>query len=470
MAFVFFDTETTGLHKGFDQIVHFAAIKTDIDLNEVDRFEVRSRLNPNIVPHPTAMTINRISIEKLLDRRQPSHYEMMHFLEAKLRSWSPSIFLGYNSINFDEEMLRYALFQTLHPTYLTSNHNNGRNDVLSLVSAAHATSHDAITVPKREDGMPIFRLAELAEANGISASKAHSAMSDTETTLALCTQIKQKCPDLWQRFMRFSNKAAVSEFVAIEHGFLLTEVFNNQAYHTPVTYIGDDPTPGNGRLCIDLRLDFDEIVSLTDDELQIALSRKPCPVRRVRTNAGPTMTPLWEASPDFLGPTGIDRLEDEAIRVAEDDVLKRRLVETYTSSREPFPEPSYIEEVLHGVFPSREDRARAIQFHNASWPDKFEIVQTIEDDRLREFGTRLIFFEARSCLPKEVIDRLDRETANRLISPDGKPLSLSGCLGEIDKLEASGIGDQQIIKLLYGFREHLVNRRSKVDSYLEAIS
>lgn len=30
---------------------------------------------------------------------------------------SPSIFVGYNSIRFDEEMLRHALFQTLHPAY-----------------------------------------------------------------------------------------------------------------------------------------------------------------------------------------------------------------------------------------------------------------------------------------------------------------------------------------------------------------
>lgn len=467
MAFVFFDTETTGLHKGFDQIVHFAAIRTDKNLEEIDRFEVRSRLNPNIVPHPGALAINCLPIEQLLDKEQPSHYEMMQHLEAKLRSWSPSIFLGYNSIKFDEEMLRHALFQTLHPAYLTSFHSNGRNDVLSLALAANATGQDAIAVPQRDDGTPIFRLVELAAANGISANNAHSAMADTETTLSLCKQIKQRCPDLWQRFVRFSNKAAVSEFIATEEGFLLTETFSNQAYHTPVVFIGEDPNPGNGRLCVDLRLNFDEIAALTTEELHSALSRKPCPIRKIQTNTGPTMTPLWEASAGLLESIGIDALEGRARKIAEDDTLKRRLVDIYTNSREPYVEPTHIEEKLHGIFLNDEDSARARQFHKTPWLERFEIVQSMEDERLREFGTRLIFFEARSLLPKEVVNRLDCETAERLISPDGRPMSLVRCLDEIDMMKAAGTNDQRTSELLGGFRNYIVNRMTKVSSFLE---
>jgi len=56
MSFVFFDAETTGLQQGFDQIVHFAAIRTDNDLNETDRFEARSRL----LPHVTAFRERRL--------------------------------------------------------------------------------------------------------------------------------------------------------------------------------------------------------------------------------------------------------------------------------------------------------------------------------------------------------------------------------------------------------------------------
>ncbi len=37
MPYVFYDTETTGTETAFDQILQFAAIKTDDDLNELDR-------------------------------------------------------------------------------------------------------------------------------------------------------------------------------------------------------------------------------------------------------------------------------------------------------------------------------------------------------------------------------------------------------------------------------------------------
>lgn len=67
MSFVFYDTETTGLKKGFDQIVQFAAIHTDADLNELDRFDLRCRIQPHVVPHPRAMLSNRLSIERLTD-------------------------------------------------------------------------------------------------------------------------------------------------------------------------------------------------------------------------------------------------------------------------------------------------------------------------------------------------------------------------------------------------------------------
>jgi len=50
MSFVFYDTETTGISTDFDQILQFAAIRTDADLNEVDRIEMRCRLLPQVVP------------------------------------------------------------------------------------------------------------------------------------------------------------------------------------------------------------------------------------------------------------------------------------------------------------------------------------------------------------------------------------------------------------------------------------
>lgn len=186
MSFVFFDTETTGLRRGFDQIIHFAAILTDANLNEVARFETRSRLQPHVLAHPLAMHVNGLSIEQLTDTSLPSHYSMVGDIHRTFMSWSPAIFVGFNSIRFDEEMLRHALFQSLYPAYLTSNHRNCRADALSLVMAVNAASPGQLVVPVSEEGRRTFRLHHLASANGVAHTHAHDAMSDVLATVELC--------------------------------------------------------------------------------------------------------------------------------------------------------------------------------------------------------------------------------------------------------------------------------------------
>lgn len=46
MAFVFYDTETTGISKTFDQILQFAAVLADDDRNELDRIDICCRILP----------------------------------------------------------------------------------------------------------------------------------------------------------------------------------------------------------------------------------------------------------------------------------------------------------------------------------------------------------------------------------------------------------------------------------------
>ena len=61
-TYLFYDIETTGLSKCFDQVLQFAAIRTDDSFNELERIELRVKLNPDIIPHPAAVATHRISI------------------------------------------------------------------------------------------------------------------------------------------------------------------------------------------------------------------------------------------------------------------------------------------------------------------------------------------------------------------------------------------------------------------------
>ena len=126
MNFIFYDTETTGTDTTFDQILQFAAILTDDDLNELDRFETRCRLLPHVIPAPGALLATRITPAILTDPSLPSHYQAMRQIADKLNAWSPAIFIGYNTLAFDEPLLRQAFYQTLQPVYLTNTHGNSR--------------------------------------------------------------------------------------------------------------------------------------------------------------------------------------------------------------------------------------------------------------------------------------------------------------------------------------------------------
>jgi exodeoxyribonuclease I len=434
MSFVFFDTETTGLKRGFDQIVHFAAVRTDVNLNEIARFETRSRLLPHVLPHPSALRTNGLPIQRLTDASLLSHYAMVGEIQRALLSWSPAIFIGFNSIRFDEEMLRHALFQCLYPPYLTSNHRNCRADALSLIMAADAVSPAQLIVPLGDEGRRTFRLQPLAAANGVTHKRAHDAVSDVLATVELCRLVFQRSPELWQRFVRFSNKATVADFVETEDGFLYTEFFGGQAYHTAVVCIGRDPDQANSRLCLSLREDVERFAAMSDFALQTRLSEKPSPIRRVRINAAPTLTALFDAPAHMLDVSSIDEIESQARRVKDDEYLRARLTAAFVATREPYPLSPHIEERIYNGFPGPNDEAHMAAFHEASWADRFAIVQNFEDERLRWFGIRLIYIEARSALPCSVRAEVEGRLAGQLAGDGTGALTYEQALAETDKL------------------------------------
>jgi exodeoxyribonuclease-1 len=461
MSFVFFDTETTGLKHGFDQILHFAAVRTDADLNEVGRFEVRSRLMPHVLPHPSALLTNALPIERLVDRALESHYVMIGRIRHALLDASPAIFVGFNSIRFDEELLRHALFQNLYPAYLTSNHRNCRADALSLMMAADAVSPAQLVVPRNADGARTFRLPVLAAANGIAHERAHDALSDALATLDLCRLVRARSPDLWQRFVRFSNKSAVAFFVDSEEGFVLTEFYGAQAYHAPVTCIGSDPDQANGRLCLSLHEDITGLAAMTDAELALHLSAKPSPMRRLRVNAAPTLTALYDASDAMLDGVTLDEIEERARRLQNDAGLRARLVAAYVARREPYPVSPHLEGRLYNGFPGPEDEARAARFHDAPWQDRLAIVQSFEDERLRWFGLRLIYMEARSLLPETVRGDVESRLTEQLNGDGSGALTYDIALAETAKCLASGENPGEI---LLQYDKYLKDRRARVSN------
>jgi len=468
MSFVFYDTETTGTNTSFDQILQFGAIKTDYDLNEIDRFEIRCRLLPYVVPAPGAMRVTGVTVEQLTDPALPSHYEMVREIKAKLAEWSPAIFIGHNSLGFDEHLLRQAFYKTLHPPYLTNTNGNCRNDSLRMIQAVARFNPNALKIPINDKGRPVFKLDQLAPANGFDHSDAHDAMADVEATIHLCRLMTERVPELWSGFVRFSQKAAVVDFTLGEDVFLLTDFFYTKPYSWMVTGIGPNPDNGSEILVFDLSEDPDELAAMPVDELAARLAQRPKPVRGLRANAGPVVLPYDDVPNDMreLLPSQ-DDLRQRASRIKNDPALVERLISAFMETRQPREPSAHVEEQIYDGFAGNDDQEIMDRFHDLDWSDRMPILGQISDERLRSLGQRLVYVESPSVIADSARQEYDIAIARRLMADDGTVpwLTFPKAIEEAgDLLAIADSSDESA--LLSDLREYLTQRADIANSIL----
>jgi exodeoxyribonuclease-1 len=395
VALVLYDVETSGLNKRFDQILQFAAVRTNAELVETHRFETRSRLLPHVVPSPRALHVTGATLDEVNSTLRPSHYSMVCEIARTLASWCPATFLGFNSTRFDEEFLRQAFYQCLHPVFLTNTNGNGRADVLNLMRAATMLYPSVIHPGIEIDGRLTRRLDALASANGIVRGKAHEAAADVDTMLGLCRLVRDGAPGLWSTFLRFSSKAAVVDFVQEEDAFAYFDFFGTPQVMHFLTTIGTNPNDPNIRYCFDLSCDIDGLRQLDNTALAARMVQEPRPVRRLKVNASPLLYPLWDIDTDRYIDLTEDELRRKASSVRGDKEFMASLTRAASSIEPVYPASEHIElQIYGGEFFSDADLELCRQFHARPWETRREIIAQFTDPRLRRLARRLTYFES----------------------------------------------------------------------------
>ncbi len=417
MSYVFYDTETSGTETSFDQILQFAAIRTDHDFNELDRFEVRCRLLDRVVVAPGAFRVTGVSVAQLTDKALPSHFEMICSIREKLTSWSPAVFVGYNSIKFDEHLVRSALWKSLHRPYLTNSAGNARADAMRIVQAVAAMRQEILQVPIGLKGKPSFKLEDVAPANGFDHSNAHDALADVEATIHLCRVVAERAPDLWSSSMRFTQKAAVLDFVSEEKVFGLIEYYFGREYVFALTNIGRSTTNGSELYAFDVTVDPSELSSLSDGELAVRMTKSPKPVRRVKANEAPFLL-SFDDVPGIFENVKVSReeMERRADSVSLGSPLAKRICSALEASKEAKEPSTYVEGTIYDGFASDSDMALCDLFHSSAWEERIALVSRFEDARLRELGRRLVFDERPDLMSPEDREAERRMIADRLLS------------------------------------------------------
>ena len=110
MNFVIYDFETTGTSARFDQILQAGFIVYDQNFKEINRLNIKSRLNPDIIPSIHALRVNRLNMSQVLSEEN-TLYKMALKIKNFLSSFEKCFYIGFNSINFDEEFLRQLFWE-----------------------------------------------------------------------------------------------------------------------------------------------------------------------------------------------------------------------------------------------------------------------------------------------------------------------------------------------------------------------
>jgi len=395
VAFVLYDVETSGLNKRFDQILQFAAVRTDADLVETHRFETQSRLMPHVVPSPRALLVTGMSLKDANSMSRPSHYSMVCEIAKTLASWCPATFLGFNSIRFDEEFLRQAFYQCLHPVFLTNTNGNARADVLNLMRAA-TTLHPTVIRPGVDiDGRLSHRLGALAAANGIVQGRAHDAESDVDAMLGLCRLVRDGAPALWSSFLRFSSKAAVVDLARDEDAFAYFDFFGTPRVMHFLTRVGVSPNDANAHYCLDIECDIDGLRKLDDAALAVRLAQEPRPIRRLKANGSPLLYPLWDIDAECFLDLTEDDLTRRASSVRADEEFTAALTRAAASLEPVYAPSAHVELQIYGSnFFGNADLELCRRFHASPWTARPEFINRFEDPRLKRLAHRLIYLES----------------------------------------------------------------------------
>ena len=478
MNYVVWDIETDSAQTDWATIIEIGAILLDENFKEKERFQARCRLPQDRVPSATALCINKSNVD-LLTKGNLSHYEMLTQVEQKFREWSPATFLGYSSINFDDEVIRKEFFKSLRKPYLTNTDGNVRHDALNIVRAAFAIDDDVLKTELNPKGNKSMKLESLARLNGFESAGAHSALFDTELTVKVLDLIKQKQPTLWQEYFKTSSKVIVENLIKQEKIFTLNEYF----YGTSRLYLCAPLHPNacthpiyNWGQAIDLRVDVEAIQKLNYEDLKKEMKKSPKFLRTIRSNKAPIILdqsfgmkvePYSKLDPNLLKKRAELVKTNEKFSQDICNILREAAEEKMETSSQEDIEP---EESIYsgGMDYLKKDGLLFQKFHQEDWKGKFAMIDKFKDERMVTFAHSLIFNEAPEILPKEVHKKIKRRIASRILSTNKeKWWTVSAFYSECDEIREnedkmfSFKTVDEKLKFLDGINEYVMNLEQK---------
>jgi exodeoxyribonuclease-1 len=454
-SFLWYDLETFGTDPAQDRIAQFAAMRTDLDFQPIEPPQILyCRPSEDVLPQPESCLVTGITPQRAasLGVREAEFMAAVHrtFMEPS------SCVLGYNTLRFDDEVLRHAFYRNLYDPYEREwKFGNSRWDLIDPIRAAQALRPEGIEWPRDDTGAPVFRLERLAAVNGIRHDSAHDALSDVQATIALARLLRERQPRLFRFLFENRGKHEIERLLGL--GSWTPVLHVSEKYPAARNCIAlvlplcRHPRNPNAVLVFDLAADPGLLLDLSAEEIRRRLFSpsdalpegvERIPLKGVHINRCPVVAPGTVLRAGDAERLGIDPVRGAAhgkkLEAAADVVMEKiRAVfsgETVVDSSDQDPELM----LYRGGFLPEADRHELERIRRMSPTELARYRPKFIDPRLEE-----ILFRYRARNFPETLTEIERERwesfrRRRLTVPGAAgSLTLAEYFGRITALRAS---------------------------------
>ena len=382
-SYLFYDIETSGLNSCFDQIVQFAAVRTDLNLQELEHHEIFIKLNPDVIPSPSAFLTHGIDID-WLQSNGCCEYEAIRKIH-EICNTPGTISIGYNNLGFDDEFLRFAFYRNLLDPY-GHQYAQGcrRMDLYPMLVIYYLFKSDILTWPKI-DQTSTLKLEYLNEANELLVGKAHSAKHDVLVTLALARKLYE-AKEVWNYLGNCFDKIKDAEKLKSYCEGLLIEGSMGAArsYQTMATCLGRHQHYKNQTLW--LPLDQFPLSELTIDNFT-----ENSFIIRKRFGETPFLFPLSNKLCRHLTGERLELAQANRSWLQTNRELSLAIADYYKEYQYPkIPDLDIDAALYQNGFLSDRDRLDCNNFHRVATLDKVAMLDKFSNVNLRGQTLRIL--------------------------------------------------------------------------------
>ncbi len=279
--------------------MQFAGQRTDMELRPIgEPVNELLKITPDILPDVDAILLTGITPQQTLADGL-NEADFLQQFENEIAT-PGTIFVGYNSVRFDDEFVRFLHYRNFYDAYEWQwQDGRSRWDLLDLVRMTRALRPDGIKWPFDVHGKPTNRLELLTALNKLEHNHAHDALSDVEASIAVARMMYNHQPKLFEFLLKFRDKRKVSELVMTREPFVYTSgKYPAEFEKTTIAVAVAEHPKKQAALVYDLRHDPHQFKDMTPTQLADAWrwSKDPdkvrLPVKTLQFNHCPAVAPL----------------------------------------------------------------------------------------------------------------------------------------------------------------------------------